>query len=139
MISDFFPLIFAGVTLLALIEMMLLVHFSVKEHSIEEDRNPILTLKCGVTLDIVTLSMPFVRVSCYEDFLVISYWKQHVINYKDIKDISIKKILTWYEGKLIVSNDEFANSGVYIRCTGAKELYKFLNGKTGQLMVGKQK
>ena len=131
MISDFFPLIFAGVTLLALIGMMLLVHFSVKKHSVEEDRNPILTLKCGATLDIVTLSMPFVRVSCYEDFLIISYWKQYVINYKDIKSVSIKKIFTWYEVKLIVSNDEFANSGVYIRCTGAKELYELLNQKIG--------
>ena len=131
MISDFFPLIFAGVTLLVLIGMMLLVHFSVKEHSIEEDINPILTLKCGATLDIVTLSMPFVRVSCYEDFLVISYWKQHVINYKDIKNISLKKIFTWYEVKLIVSNNEFTNFEIYIRCTGAKELYEFLNQKIG--------
>ncbi|MBU0597184.1 hypothetical protein KJ641_02575 [Patescibacteria group bacterium] len=56
----------------------------------EAGMTPIHQEFCGGNFNYTNLSRPFVRLTIYNDFLVISYFKQILLNYHEIEKVELK-------------------------------------------------
>ena len=59
----------------------------------ERGLTPIHTETCGGKFNYVNFSWPFVRLALYNDFMVISYWQQLLLNYHEIEKVEYKQPL----------------------------------------------
>ncbi len=92
--SPFIPLFFVLFTLsLVLGTFFFLFRAKKRQLPIELESKPILTLTCAGTIGALNFRGPFVRLSLYHDFLVISYWKQLLLRPEDIINIEISRVL----------------------------------------------
>ncbi len=58
----------------------------------EENQEAIHTETTGMRLNDINLTLPFVRVSLYSDFFVISYYDKIVFRYSEISKIAIEQV-----------------------------------------------
>lgn len=60
---------------------------------IEKHNNPIYTEICGGRFNFSNYTIPFVKLSIYDKFIVISYTKKIILQFEKIDKIYIKKAL----------------------------------------------
>jgi hypothetical protein len=68
----------------------LAIKASNKTHPLESGKVPIYSEKGGGRFDDINWTMPFVRISIYDEFLLISYSEEIVFRYNEITKIEIK-------------------------------------------------
>jgi hypothetical protein len=99
----------------------LIMILSSRKTNIEKGLTPIYTERCGGLFDIMNYTYPFVRLTLYDDFLVISCLTKRIVKYKNIKQIEKTgvfrggiQIITYNKHddlpKIWTSNGEFITS-----------------------------
>ena len=88
-------IIFTVYSLLLATTVLVLLYYTFEESKkiseIEKGKIAIFEEQCGGWFENLRLSIPFVRHTIYEDFLIITYIKKsHIIWFKDIEKIKIK-------------------------------------------------
>lgn len=58
---------------------------------IEKGQNALFSETCSGVIGWLSFRGPFIRLSLYEDFLVIAYYKSIVLNYDQLKGVSEKR------------------------------------------------
>ncbi|MGZ4033557.1 MAG: hypothetical protein ACXVPU_00570 [Bacteroidia bacterium] len=82
------PFIFGGgVFILVLVIFVLIFILSNRKSGREKDLIPIYSVQCGGSFGFVRASFPFVRLSLYSDFLVISSYGKIIIDYSRIREL----------------------------------------------------
>lgn len=86
-----FFLIFSGICVAIVVPLAFIVLIKRMNSKLPEEANlkPIYQEICGGTFDFVKLTYPLVRLSVYDDFLVISHFSKILLYWKDIKSIAI--------------------------------------------------
>ncbi|NOZ85135.1 MAG: hypothetical protein GXP49_02500 [Deltaproteobacteria bacterium] len=65
-----------------------------KKDQLEEGKVPLFQEQCGGRFDGFNLTIPFVRHTMYQEFIVIGYGKKrYIINYTDLNSVSLKRYL----------------------------------------------
>ena len=92
--------------LLVLVIFSLTMLLSAKKAKREKGKTPLYSERCGGSLGFIGFSIPFVRITFYEDFFVISCWSRTVIEYNKIKRLRNSgrwgfsfEIITYYPSK----------------------------------------
>ena len=80
-----------------------ITYLSNKKDPKEYNLKHILSLKTGGQFGFINLSIPFVRTTLYEDFLVLSYWKKLIIPYEEI--IKLEKSGLFNSGFRIITKN----------------------------------
>jgi len=100
---------------------------SYKRHPREKGANHIYTSRCGGEFGLIKLSVPFIRLSLYDDFLVISHWTRTVLEYKHIR--SLEKYGLFGDGILIMTTNIEKYGQPIIWSYNHKKLLEFLKKK----------
>lgn len=71
----------------------LTIILSAKRDEREKGKKPIYSERCGGRFGLIGFSIPFVRLTLYQDFLVLSCWTRIVIEYDQIRRLEGDGIL----------------------------------------------
>lgn len=71
----------------------LMMVLSAKRDEREKSKTPIYSERCGGRFGLISVTMPFVRLALYQDFVVISCWTRIVIEYDQIRRLEGEGIL----------------------------------------------
>lgn len=80
--------------LASIIIIALFIYFFKKRNSkldIENNKIPLYSENCGGRFGLINFSIPFVRLTIYDKFIIISHIKKIVLNYNEIINIEIKR------------------------------------------------
>jgi len=104
---------------------------------IERTKTPLLTVRCGANSSLFSVSYPFVRLSCYDDFLVVRFLLKIVIFYIKIKEIYLRKKLFWFRVEIIYRANLYDEKIilVFLKREDALKIFNFLNSKTKEVKV----
>jgi len=72
-----------------LIGLIVIYQKSLQKDENEKNREAIYTETTGARIDDLNLTLPFVRVSLYSDFFVISYYHKIIFRYSEISKIAM--------------------------------------------------
>lgn len=84
----------------------LTILLSNKRHEIEVGKIPFYSERCGSQFGILTVTYPFVRISLYDEFMVISCFSRKLIEYDKIRRIEEESGVFAREIELVTTNRE---------------------------------
>jgi hypothetical protein len=77
-----------------------------KRHEIEVGKAPFYIERCGAQFGILTVTYPFVRISLYDEFMVISCFSRKIIEYDKIRRIEEESGILAREIELVTISRE---------------------------------
>jgi len=89
---------------------------------------PVYQENCGGVFDGMDYTKPFVRLTIYNDFLVISYIKKILLYWSDIKDVSVYTGL-FSKGVKIIHNRSNIPTSIILWPNNAARLQEILKSK----------
>lgn len=76
-----------GVFILVLVIFVVIILVSIRKNDKEKGLTPIYSERCGGQFGFVNATFPFVRLSLYSDFLVVSCYGKIIIEYARIREL----------------------------------------------------
>jgi hypothetical protein len=118
--------------LLGPVTLILIFGFLYKKRNtlldMERGLMPIYKESCGGKFNISNFSSPFVRLAMYNDFMVISYWKQLLLNYQEIEKVEYKN--QWGQKYLqIFHRKADAPKKILLVSKNAEQIAQIINSK----------
>jgi len=98
---------------------------SSKKDKREKGEIPIYSERCGGQFSLINFTTPFVRLTLYQDFMVISCWTKTIIEYHNIKQLKIIGILGTSIKIISKNNNKYEQS--IIRTFNKKQVLYLIN------------
>lgn len=95
---------------------------------IEKNLTPLYIEDCGGRFNNYNLTVPFVRVKIYKDFIIISYTKKILLKYTDIKKIEVKRHII-SKGVHIYHNKNDIPKNIIIWAANCEKLKNIIESK----------
>lgn len=95
---------------------------------LEENLTPLYTLNCGGLFDSYNVTFPFVRVSFYKDFFVISFINKILLRYSEVQQVEVQNFLL-FQGLQIKHTKENIPKKIVLWVTDGKKLKDFVEKK----------